>query len=155
MNDQELRHAAAAVANRILGNAAFIFTDALTPDQLPDPKLWDCLGVSIGFSGRPNGCFHLWAGRDFAHCAAANMLGLEEDSPGIDEKSKDVLGELLNMIAGAFLTDVFGEKQLFNLGLPEALPREELDKDFQFVNSLWIMAEGKPLLVALRTERME
>lgn len=140
------------VSSRILEDAAFVFTDLLDPQQRPDVDSWSAEGASLEFSGEKKGVLHMWASEGFARYAAANMLGIDEDAEDAGQKGMDALKELLNMVVGNFLTDLYGEEPIFDLGLPEPLPREALAGDVASEQGVWLEAEGNAVLFTVTIE---
>jgi hypothetical protein len=139
------------VVRRILEESAFIFADPLKPEERPDIGNWRPLGVSLDFSGETSGTLHLWAEEGFAYYAAANMLGMDENSPEAAAKGTDALKEILNMTAGNVLTGIYGEKPVFNLGIPRTSDAGLLAEDYAGNTGIWLEAEGYELLFILRT----
>lgn len=140
--------------SRILGEAAFIFTDDLGQSAKPADAAWDADGVSLQFFGASaaRGELRMWVGTGFACYAAANMLGLDADSDDARGKGMDALKELLNMIVGNFITAAYGDVPVFELGLPKNLPHDLLQKDFASPDGVWLGAEGNPVLFIVETD---
>jgi hypothetical protein len=131
---------------RILGEAAFIFTDKLEKNAIPALETWGPEGVSLKFNGEPSGIIRMWVSPGFACFAAANMLGVEDGTDVARQKGMDALKELLNMIVGNFITEAYGEAPVFKLALPQKLESEELEKDYLDPEAIWLEAEGNPIL---------
>ena len=140
------------VVNRILEETAFVFTDVLAPEETPDPSTWEASGVALRFFGTPGGEMRLWASDGFARCVAANMLGVGEDDPAAAEKGIDALKESLNIIVGNYLTGVYGEKPVFDLGLPEPVDRERLAADFAHPDAVLLAADDHPVLILIEID---
>jgi hypothetical protein len=137
------------VVNRILEEAAFVFTDALMPEDVPDPSMWEASGVSLRFFGNPSGEMRMWASEGFSRCVAANMLGVSEDDPAAAEKGLDALKESLNIIVGNYLTAIYGEEPVFDLGLPEPVDRSRLGEDFDDPEAVLLAADDHPILFVI------
>ena len=134
------------IVNRILEEAAFVFTDSLLPEDVPDPSTWEASGVALRFFGTPSGEMRMWASNGFSRCVAANMLGVSEDDPAAAEKGLDALKESLNIIVGNYLTAIYGEAPIFDLGLPEPVDRERLERDFDDPGAVLLAADDHPVL---------
>jgi hypothetical protein len=147
---ESTRDIATQTVSRILGDAAFIFTDALTREARPSPEEWEAEGISLKFIGQPSGEVRMWVGSDFACIAAANMLGIDTGSEEAKQKGIDALKELLNMVVGNFMTAAYGEQLVFTLGLPQKLPRERLASDFNDSDAVWLEAEGSPVMFLVK-----
>jgi hypothetical protein len=138
--------------NRILSEAAFIFTDNIEKDAVPDLKTWEADGVSLTFSGKPSGELCMWVSPGFACFAAANMLGDDADSEESRAKGLDALKELLNMIVGNFITSAYGDTPVFELGIPQNRDRSFLLEDAAEADSFWLEADGNPVLFVIKTK---
>jgi len=149
MPSNEFIEKAEEVICRILSDSAFIFADPLENDDKPIIDEWRAQGVSLTFSGHCDGALSLWAEDDFLRGAAANMLGVDEDSEKATEKGLDALKEILNIIVGNLLTTVYGSDPVFDLGIPEKLQRETMKETYNEENVLWFEAEGNRVLFIL------
>ncbi len=152
MPSSEFIEKAVEVINRILSESAFIFTDPMESEDYPDLEEWSAQGVSLQFSGYRSGALSLWAGEDFLRSAAANMLGIDEDSEKAGEKGMDALKEILNIIVGNLITAVFGSEPVFDLGIPSKLAPENITDDYAPDRAIWLEAEGNPVLFILNIE---
>jgi len=151
MNEKKPIHETlAVVAGRILEDAAFVFTDRMQEGACSRPASWEADGVSLSFTGAASGTVHLWADEGFARYAASNMLGLEPGADDAAAQGMDALKELLNIIVGNFLTEVYGAAPVFNLGIPEPLDPAALEADRTAANGVWLEAEGRALLLTVR-----
>jgi CheY-specific phosphatase CheX len=148
-HDPKLTDALARVSARILEDAAFVFTDSIEQQDCPSSDTWNAEGVSLGFRGKPSGRLHMWAGEGFARCAAANMLGVDEQAVDAQEKGMDALMELLNMIVGNLLTEHYTQSAIFDLDLPRRLERAELAADCAASNAIWLAAEDNHVLFTI------
>lgn len=146
MNKEPINEIARQVVSRILEDAVFVFTDALEQEEKPELDTWKPEGVSLYFTGQPSGVFRLWVDNAFARIAARNMLGVELDDEQSAQRGKDALKEILNIIVGNFLTEVYGDTPVFSLGLPQPVAIEKLSDDYRAENSLWLKAEDIPML---------
>jgi hypothetical protein len=148
-----LRDTAEQTISRILGEAAFIFTDTIDEKSRPSVDSWDADGVSLTFVGPTSGEIRMWVGKGFACYAAANMLGIDESSEDAQKKGLDALKELLNMIVGNFITAAWGEAPVFNLGIPKNIERELLSKDYLNPYTIWLQAEANPVLFTIEIKQ--
>lgn len=134
------------VISRVLEEAAFVFTDNLDAQDLPDPLTWDAQGVALKFTGEESGEMRMWASKGFARCVAANMLGVSEEDESSAAKGLDALKESINIIVGNYLTAIYGEEPIFDLGLPEPVDRERLSADLSDPSAVLLAAEDYPIL---------
>jgi chemotaxis protein CheY-P-specific phosphatase CheC len=78
------------------------------------------------------------------------MLGLDQTERVADERLIDALKEIVNIIVGNFLTDMYGTGVTATLGLPTLTPPPALAKDYGDPNALWLSVEGDPVLCIMR-----
>jgi CheY-specific phosphatase CheX len=102
--------------SRILEEAAFFFAQ---PASAPAPWPANVLEARISFAGARRGVMRLTTTEPFALEVAANLLGIEDDDDEAVLQQKPALGELLNIVCGAFVADWFGTAEICQLGLPE------------------------------------
>lgn len=146
MDRNELYIKAESVITDILGNGAFIFADPLPDKDRPDIAKWDAMGVSLSFTGPHNGILSLWTQVAFLRSLSSNMLGIE-DGTGIPiAQLVDALKEILNMIVGNLLTEIYSSDPVFDLGLPQLQPRQSLAQSISSGVPVWFSAEGEPIL---------
>ncbi len=140
------------VFGRVLGESAFIIPELIEDNSKPALEEWDVNGVILAFSGHCRGSVSLWAGNEFMQCIAVNILGLEEETPGIQDKALDAVKEMLNIIVGNLLTTVYGDEPIFDLGIPEVLSREQVMQEYDSEKAIWLEAEGYPVLIVVNIE---
>ncbi len=144
MIDIEVQKKARRVICDILEGATFVFTDDLV-DKIPTPD-WDAHGVAVSFQGLNTGKIHMWAPPEIMSLFAANMLGLEEDDEKATEGGLDATKEVLNMVTGRFITEVYGEEEVYNLSIPEELSQSILIQDMKNEDALWVDADDSAVL---------
>jgi len=98
-----------------LEEAAFVFAEASHP---PPSFHGEVLEARLQYSGPDRGVLGLRASQDFATGLAANLLGIERTDPEIDKRSADALGEIVNMLAGAVVLELFGPAAQTSIGVP-------------------------------------
>lgn len=108
----------AAVACEVIETTAFAFAEVSTPEQAPLPD-WGVVRAKITFLGPANGAIYLAASEDAALNLAGNLLGLDCQEVSEDQARQGV-HELLNIIAGQWLTRTYGVQAVFHLGIPAA-----------------------------------
>lgn len=120
MDRDTLRVALEAATRRVLEDAAFVFTEPVA--EPIDANSWPgtVIEVQLPFTGPVGGRFVLAASAELCSELAVEMLGVEPGDPEADASSEDVLGELLNMLAGMTLEQALGNEGLWELGVPEA-----------------------------------
>jgi CheY-specific phosphatase CheX len=118
MDPEQLSSALAAAARRVLEDAAFVFAEEVAAPV--DESAWPATvsQTQLAFDGPVCGRFLLVASARLGETLAAAMLGSEPGSPEAAEQAQDVLREVLNMIAGVTLEQVFDD-QIWELGAAE------------------------------------
>lgn len=133
------------VAVRILEEAAFLFSDDLAPADRPD-HTWQPIGAGLEYEGSEDaGHVQVWADADMVRSLASNMLGLDEEDPESGAHVADALKELLNMVLGNVLTEVWGTEPVFHLGIPTLLDGSEWNPQAA-TRGLWLSVEGHPVV---------
>ena len=72
----------------------------------------------IDFEGSVSGRLTLECTKQFANALAENLLGLESDK--LEEAHRwDAIGELLNVVCGNLVTEIFDPQKPFTLSVPQ------------------------------------
>jgi len=100
------------------------FLDAKGPGDLWDPKASDLIGIHLDFEGPFSGSLLLCLPRDYGAGLSADFMGTDKDAVTL-EHVEQTAKEILNMIAGSAFANL-DETAVFNLGIPEIRPAEEL-----------------------------
>ncbi len=148
MNKDEVKQIALEVVGRVLEETAYVFTDEIENEAIPNRDDWIVDGVKLFYKeedGDRSGAVHLWVPNGFASYAASNMLGLDEDDEKAVAKGMDALRELLNVILGNLLTEVYGDDPIFDITLPTALSNKNLIRDYDAEFGVWLEAEDNPV----------
>jgi CheY-specific phosphatase CheX len=147
MNSIERTDLVRKVMARVLEDASFVFADDLPLAAQEGVSPENIMGVSLAFHGERTGEFRLWANPSFAALLTANMTGIDADSPLAREKGADALKELMNIIAGNALTELFGTTAVFDLGIPHEADKVLFEADRSAGSGVWLMAEEHPVLL--------
>jgi hypothetical protein len=153
MLERKINSTAATVISRIIGDAAFMFTDPLDAEGRPPVEGWTTLGVSLSFSGDIAGEFRFWASPSLTQGIAVNMLGLDQAAMLSDEKLKDALKEIVNIIVGNFITEMYGDGVVATLGLPGMIEPAHLGGDHGNPDAQWLSVDGNPVLCVMRIDK--
>jgi CheY-specific phosphatase CheX len=147
MNNDERTDLVRKVMAGVLEDASFVFADDLPTAAQEEVSPENIMGVSLAFNGERAGTFRLWANPPFAALLAANMTGIDAGSPLAREKGVDAMKEMMNIIAGNALTELFGTTAVFDLGIPCEADRALFDADRTARSGVWLMAEEHPILL--------
>src|SRR5919198_1329767 len=109
------REILAGVLARTLEEAAFVFAEET--DDAP-PHEGPLLEARLRYTGAHEAELALVAPVRFAATLAANLLGEDEGGAAATGDDQDAVGELLNMIAGALVEELFGDAGAARLGIP-------------------------------------
>ncbi len=91
-------------------------------EPLDEPEPWPGEGVlaRLAFHGPESGEMLLAAEPDLAVEIAANLLGMEPDSPDAEASKESAVSEMLNVLAGILLHKMFPDPDVAtDLGVPE------------------------------------
>jgi hypothetical protein len=100
---------------RTLEEAAFVFAE---PTEAPPSFEGEVIEARLAYSGGHAGELLLASPPDLAGTLAANLLGEEEGGASVTGDDLDALGEVLNMLAGSLVLELFGPEAGSKLGLP-------------------------------------
>lgn len=110
-----------AVFPRVLEESAFLFAEPSDTDgeqNAPD----DAVCVSIDFTGARSGSLNMAISTSLGREISMNLIGNDQGEAVPDSAAHDALGELLNVTCGNVLTEIAGEKPVFNLSVPRIAP---------------------------------
>jgi len=105
----------AELVARTLEDAAFVFTEPADPSA---PLEAPALQARLDFEGPSRGELSLTTTPAVARSLAANLLGLEPGDRDIELRAGDALGEIVNMLAGAVVLELFGPAAQVRIGVP-------------------------------------
>jgi len=100
---------------RTLEEAAFVFAE---PTGDPPPFEGEVIEARVTYSGGHSGELLLASPHGLAATLAANLLGEDEGGASVTGDDFDALGELLNMVVGSLVLELFGPEAGCKLGLP-------------------------------------
>jgi len=108
----------------ILEDAAFFFSERT---DTPLPWAGQLLEAKLSFIGPRKGTMRLVTTTAFGVELAANLLGLAPSDADAAAHARAAVGELLNMVCGAFVAEWFGADQVCQLGIPvvRAIPHPD------------------------------
>lgn len=140
----------------VLERMAFMFAEETTREELP-PLEGPAWLAYMSFKGHGAGTIRLWVPANLCPEMAANVLGLEPDDELCQERGADALKELLNVTCGKLLTDLYGEKFVFDLLPPvtEALDADGWAKALEDENNAAFVVEDRPVLIAIQLTSAE
>jgi len=144
---QDNKEKLAQVFCDVLMNYAFMFGDESPKDELPNNGAV-FLHATVGFRGHRKGTLGILTSDGLCNELAANVLGLELEEGISENDASDALKELINVVCGQFLTEIFGEEPIFDLLPPsvsqidEITWRELVDNG----NALGFMVEDAPVI---------
>jgi hypothetical protein len=114
MTAEPSRELLAQTLGSALEEAAFVFAEDTAEPPAFEGRV---IEARLSFSGPKDGELVLAVAPRFASMVAANLLGEDEGGAEATGDDSDAVGELLNMIAGTFVVELFGEATC-RLGLP-------------------------------------
>jgi len=102
---------------RVLEQVAFAFGEETPKEELPAAEFSGYLLCGIAFRGPFEGAIEMALPSELCRELAANTLGAERESVA-PEMAADALKEIANVTCGQWLTNVAGEKLVFDLSVP-------------------------------------
>ena len=110
-----------SVVSDVMERFAYVFGEPVEKHTLPVPseELWL---TSIRWSGTNAGSMKMAAPAALGSVLAANLLGIESDEEGAQERAADAFKEMLNVICGHLCTELGREGGFFDLDTPDLSP---------------------------------
>jgi len=99
-----------------LEEAAFVFVEVA---ETPPPFSGQVVEGTVEFQGPKSGSLVFSATAQFGQDLAANFLGVDADDPDAAHGKLDALGEILNIVSGAFLSELFGAESDYKMSCPK------------------------------------
>ena len=106
---------------RVMESLAFYFVDPIDPHTIDIQRdmAVPYRKVSMRFEGPHVGNVILYLPQSAFSTIWANMLGVDEADPQSQEQQNDATCEILNVICGQLLTEIWGTDPVFDLCIPD------------------------------------
>jgi hypothetical protein len=113
-----------------------------------DPGSGGWLRGSIVFSGGRTGSVAINIQKHAGAILAANILGFESENEAAPEDIVDAIKEFLNVLCGNVLTMLYGNKLVFNMGIPEVSETtgDAVKMDLDTEDAGFVTADGQPVI---------
>ena len=144
-----MKDVAEKVITNILENMAFLFPEKIENEETEITNEWNAEGFELKFSGVNSGSVRMWIEISLASSLAANMLGCDE--PEVDpEKAFDAAKEILNIITGSLIIELYGKKDIIKLDIPGKIDSSEKAMDIGSDDGIWFMVEDQKILFIIK-----
>lgn len=108
----------AKVCCDVFEQLAFMFGEIIDKDDVScDSNRF--IRALMSFQGDRSGSVELLLPAELAEMLAYNILGIDNDDTLDPGTSEDAVKEMLNTICGKLLTVLYGDKEVFDLSVPE------------------------------------
>ncbi|MFG0248658.1 MAG: chemotaxis protein CheX [Phycisphaeraceae bacterium JB051] len=105
---------------RVMESMAFYFVDPVDKaDVNVDALDMPYRQLSMRFEGPHHGSLVMYIPQSMTPVIWANMLGVDEEEAQDSEQQNDAICELLNVICGQTLTELWGTEPVFDLQVPQ------------------------------------
>ncbi|MAX23454.1 MAG: hypothetical protein CMJ19_03030 [Phycisphaeraceae bacterium] len=105
---------------RVMESLAFYFVDPVDKaDVNMDSLDMPYRQLSMRFEGPHHGSLVMYIPQSMTPVIWANMLGVDESEAQDAEQQNDAIRELLNVICGQTLTELWGTEPVFDLHVPQ------------------------------------
>ena len=143
------RETVGAVVSRVFAQAAFLFPE---PADAPPPLAADdrqFLRVGVRFEGTRSGLVELILPVELCTEIAANMLGTDPESAALPDYREDAARELVNIITGQLLTELYGGREKFRQSPPSIvqLTPDYLAAVLESPDLVCVLVDESPVLV--------
>ncbi len=144
------------VFTEVLEEFAFIFVETEPDDQSEEPEKIVCSEIS--FTGQElKGSMGIAVSWQKCLELADNLLGTDDQEVLSDKAVENALEELVNVVCGRLLAELYGTGVVFDLSIPEAraLSRQEWENLSESENATLVYDEDEPMAIYLRLEDEE
>jgi chemotaxis protein CheY-P-specific phosphatase CheC len=115
----EQEEATVQILSRVFEEFAFLFPVAVPKKELGEPPARS-IEAKITFSGPHTGSLCMVLPRSVCTEVAANVLGTDPDDHMAQDRQQDAVRELLNIVCGQFLTQLYDDRMIFDLAPPSS-----------------------------------
>lgn len=143
MNRQDWDEALLEAVSYAIENMAFMEVE---PGEV-QPRLSDTMWASLACKTPVSGQFRLTVSLSLARAIGAGIYGMAEEKLNSQELN-DLLAEMLNTLAGNFLSHILPPEQLFTLALPQTGQEKRFTPD-QTGRHYHFLANEHPLFVSI------
>ncbi len=149
----DARTVLAEVLCEVLESFAFAFGEPTEPADCRQPNQ-PALQATMDVSGEVRASVALAAPVALCGEFAANVLGVDAMDQAAESNAADALRELLNVTCGRFLTALYGEEPVFDLGPPQVqkLDAEGWGELAAEVDVLAFLVDESPLLARVEVK---
>ncbi len=140
------------IVTQVFEDLAFMFVDPA--EGPPDLAGGQWLEVRMPFEGPGSGRLALAAPVGLCREAAGNILGLDPEATGACDRASDALKELLNVICGHVVCELFGTEPIIHLGIPAIAPLEgdALRRCVEDPDRVGLCVDDRHLMLALELD---
>lgn len=137
------------VLSDVLEKFAFMFTEMESGDDAYDESKQKYFQSTISYFGKNNGHICVGAPLDICMELSANILGLEYDEVN-EQMATESLKELLNIICGEVIVELYGKTDIYDLQPPELalLAFSEWKKLCNNPNYIKVYVEEQPFIIS-------
>ncbi len=149
MREQEIKKKLEAVAISVLEQSAYTFADPSEFQELQQLAELNMIEATIEYSGECNGSLKLVLPAELCVEMHCNMLGIDPSDCSDVEQSRDAAKEILNIICGHFVTEVFGDTRDIWMSTPEVkeMKAEAVDSHSPNDQTVALLADDMPVLL--------
>lgn len=131
-------------------DTAFIF---ITETEF---ESFDAVCATISYETAVKGSFSLCCSKQLGIILAANLLGIEEQSNEAEANYQFAVAEILNIVGGMLVPDIWGETISYSLGVP-VLTEQNSAQLLEIVKNsdeyVCFDADGEPILFIIHEDK--
>lgn len=141
---------------RVMESLAFYFVDPMDKQEIAADRDMDIpyRQVSMRFEGPHFGSVVLFLPHSMFKTILANMLGIDEEGTEAEAQQNDAICELLNVICGQLLTEIWGTGPVFDLRIPEMknVTIQELEEVLRFPSTCCFSSDDGVILLQMHVD---
>ncbi|MEW6234412.1 MAG: chemotaxis protein CheX [Candidatus Omnitrophota bacterium] len=115
-----------AIFETMLEKFSFMFCDPVSVEDIHSEET-HFLRSSLAFSGPRSGVLSMMVPARLGAVIASNVLGTDPDAEDAVYNAQDAINELINLLVGNLLPELFGKNALFDFGIPESAVLDETE----------------------------
>ncbi|HMB30892.1 MAG TPA: chemotaxis protein CheX [Desulfohalobiaceae bacterium] len=138
------------VLTEVLEEFAFIFVETEPDEEIEEPD--EVVYAEINFNGQDvEGVLGIAVSWQKCLELADNLLGADEQENLSERAVENALEELVNVVCGRLLAELYGTNVIFDLSIPEtkALSKKKWNNLMQSEETVLVYEEDEPLAIYL------
>ena len=150
-------HPLLTVTVRVLEDWAMMLPEQVEPEACPFDVTQPIYMAWVDVRGLINGALSIVTQKNFMDALACNLLGREPEEATDQSEEIDALSEMVNVLAGNYFTEAYGEGVVFDLINPNVnqIPPSELARIANRKIKYYFVADDCPVAVTFSVKEKD